>query len=112
MLAARCGVRRSSPSRCGGAGQAAALAALASIPRGEPAADGCRAFSLHAFHNQLNELGCFGAGPYGRLAVENGRVIKELGSRMSPHGLEEARTLAAQFWREHAARARQIQGCD
>jgi TPR repeat protein len=94
-------------------GQVGALAALASIPRGEPAAPtDAELFSLHAFHNQLNELGCFGADPYGRLAVENGRVIKELGSRMSPHGLEEARTLAAQFWREHAPRARHIQGCD
>jgi hypothetical protein len=94
-------------------GQVGALAALAAIPRGDPAAPtDAELFSLHAFHSQLNELGCFGASPYGSLAVESGRAIKELGSRMSPHGLEEARTLAAQLWREHAAQARHIQGCD
>jgi hypothetical protein len=40
------------------------------------------------------------------------RAVEEIGSRMSPSGLDEARLLADSLWREHAARARQLRGCD
>ena len=93
-------------------GQAGALTALASISRGDPAAlTDAELFGLHSFLHELNELGCFGAGAYGALALESARVTEEIGSRLSPHGLDDARALAAELWREHGGQVRQAQGC-
>lgn len=94
-------------------GESTALSALTSISRGDPAAPAdAELFALHSFHLELNELGCFGAGAYGSLAIEMKRAVEEIGSRMSPSGVDEARLLADSLWREHAVRARQLRGCD
>jgi hypothetical protein len=94
-------------------GESAALTALTSIPRDDPAAPtDADLFALHSLQHALNELGCFGAGAYDARAFESRRALDEIGRRLSPHRLEEARALAAELWHERAAQARQSLGCN
>ncbi len=94
-------------------GEAGALATLASVSSGDPAAlpDG-ELYALQSFLQQLNELGCYGAADYGPMTIANQRSLQEIGSRLSPSALDTAKTQASALWREHGLKARQARGCD
>lgn len=94
-------------------GEAGALATLASISSGDPAAlpDG-ELYALQSFLQQLNELGCYGAADYGAMTIANQRSLQEIGGRLSPNALDTAKSQASALWREHGVKARQVRGCD
>ena len=94
-------------------GESGAFAALASISTGDPAAPSdVELYGLQSFLQQLNELGCYGAANFGPRALESRQSLHELGNRLSPGGLDDAKAQAGALWREHGLKARQVRGCD
>ncbi len=94
-------------------GELAAFDALASISKSDPSAlSDEELYGLQSFLEQLNDMGCYGAAMYPTAALKSLSFSREISSRLSPHGLEQAQQLAAANWHSHGAAARQAQGCD
>ena len=94
-------------------GELTAFDALASVSKGEEVAPSDEElYGLQVFLQRLNDTGCYGAAAYPGAALKGLRSLKEIGSRISPHALQDAEQRAAAHWREHGAAARRAQGCD
>jgi hypothetical protein len=94
-------------------GEPAAFDALASISRSDPAAlSDEELYGLQAFLQRLNDAGCYGAASYPLNALKSLRSLREIGSRLSPHALEDAEARVAAHWRDHGVAARRAQSCD
>ena len=85
---------------------------LASIPADDAAAPtDAEMYSFNSFLQRLNDLGCYGADLYPTNALHISDHLQQLGLRLSPAALEEARRLSDQAWREHGAQARAAWHC-
>jgi hypothetical protein len=94
-------------------GDRSALEALATVALSDPTAPSDEdLYALRAFVQKLNDTGCYGAAGYPGVALESLHSLRDLGSRLSPHALQDAEELTAGHWRDHGAAARQAQGCD
>jgi hypothetical protein len=94
-------------------GVASAPTTLASIPADDAAAPtDAEMYSFNSFLQRLNDLGCYGADLYPTNALHVSDQLQQLGLRLSPAALEEARRLSDQAWREHGAQARAAWHCE
>jgi hypothetical protein len=93
-------------------GATESLASLASFPAEDAAAPTDeQMFGYNAFLQRLNELGCYGEF-YPTNAVHLDDHLKQLALRLSPSGLQAAKLLADDEWREHGAQARTALHCN
>lgn len=69
-------------------------------------------FAWAAFERRLLEEGCFGSAHYALAVLDSDATLKQVGERMSPFVLQQARKLAEQLWHDHGARARAAQQCE
>src|SRR5882672_2829557 len=94
-------------------GAAESLGTLASLSSDDPAAPTDeRMYSLNAFLQRLNDLGCYGDDLYPGTALRTGEHLQQLALRLSPSGLQQAQRMADEDWRAHGAEARAAIHCD